>query len=117
MVAAQPGITLQALLHHHATSADAIYGLIATARIYVDLDAVPLAEPARVPLFPDRDTALAYAHVHATPSCASAHGIALACGTLVSWDGQGLDDRPCRRDHRRATWRRVGMDGGPAPGV
>src|SRR2546430_9157864 len=67
-VAAQPGMTLQELLHHHATSADAIYGLIATERIYVDLDAVPLAESARVPLFADRDTALAYTHVHAAPS-------------------------------------------------
>ena len=88
VVAAQPGITLQAVLPHHPGAADAIYALIATAHIYVDLEAVPLAEPARVPLFADRDMALAYAHVHTPPSCTSAHGIALACGTLVSWDGR-----------------------------
>jgi len=88
VVAAQPGMTLQELLHHNTTSADAIYGLIATARIYVDLEAVPLAESARVPLFADRDTALAYAHIHPPPPCASAHGIDLACGTMVSWDGR-----------------------------
>jgi len=88
VVAAQPGMTLQALLDPHTGAADAIYGLIATERIYIDLEAVPLAESARVPLFADRDTALAYAHVHATPSCTSAHGIALACGAMVSWDGR-----------------------------
>ena len=89
LVAAQPGMTLQALLHHAAASADAIYGLIATARLYVDLDAVPLAEPARVPLFPDRDMALAYAHVHETGSRSAVHTaflwrVALRC----RWDGR-----------------------------
>jgi transposase InsO family protein len=88
VVTAQPGTTLQAFLDHHPGAADALYALIATAHVYVDLEAVPLAEPARVPLFSDRDMALAYAHVHTTPACTSAHGIALACGTLVSWDGR-----------------------------
>jgi transposase InsO family protein len=88
MVAAQPGMTLQELLHHDAASADAIYGWIATERVYVDLEAVPLAEPARVPLFPDRDTALAYVHVHETRSHWFMPGIDLACGTMVSWDGR-----------------------------
>jgi len=88
LVAAQPGITLQEVLHHDTTWADMLYGLIATAHVYVDLDAVPLAEPARVPLFSDRDTALAYTHVHAMPSCAFARGIDLACGTMIAWDGR-----------------------------
>ena len=88
VVAAQPGMTLQELLHHDITLADAIYGLIATERIYVDLDAMPLAESACVPLFADRDTALAYAHVYETRSPWAAHGIELACGTVVSWDGR-----------------------------
>ena len=86
LVAAQPGMTLQALLRHAAASADAIYDLIATGRLYVDLDAVPLAEPARVTLFPDRDMALAYAHVQETRSPWAAHGIDLTCGMTVSWD-------------------------------
>jgi putative transposase len=88
MVAAQPGMTLQALLHHDPTWADAIYGLIVTAHVYVDLDALPLAEPARVPLFADRDTALAYTHVHATGVGWAAPGIPLACGVVVRWDGR-----------------------------
>ena len=88
VVAAQPGMPLQELLHHDITLADAIYGLIATERVYVDLDAVPLAEPAHVPLFPDRDTALAYAHVHETVAGSSAPGIPLACGVAVLWDGR-----------------------------
>ena len=33
LVAAQPGMTLQALLHHDPASADAIYDLIATAHV------------------------------------------------------------------------------------
>jgi putative transposase len=88
VVAAQPGMTLQELLHHDITLADALYFLIATERVYVDLDAVPLAEPARVPLFPDRDTALAYAHVQETVAGASVPGIPLACGVAVLWDGR-----------------------------
>ena len=40
------------------------------------------------PSFADRDTALAYAHVHETPACTSAPGIALACGTRCRWDGR-----------------------------
>jgi len=87
-VVAQPGITVHEVLHDHPTSADTLYGLIATARLYVDLEAVPLAESARVPLFADRDMALAYAHVHTTPSCTSGHSMTLACGTQVSWDGR-----------------------------
>ena len=88
VVAAQPGITLQAVLHHDTSWADAIYGLLVTAHIYVDLDAVPLAEPARVPLFLDRDTARAYAHVHETVAGSSVPGIPLACGVAVRWDGR-----------------------------
>ena len=88
MVAAQPGMTLQALLHSDITVADAIYDLIVTEHVYVDLDAAPLAEPARVPLFADRDTALAYRHVHATVAGSSAPGIPLACGVGVLWDGR-----------------------------
>jgi putative transposase len=88
MVAAQPGMTLQALLHSDITVADAIYDLIVTEHVYVDLDAAPLAEPARVPLFADRDTALAYRHVHETVAGSSAPGIPLACGVGVLWDGR-----------------------------
>src|SRR5215510_4506227 len=51
VVAVQPGLTLQALLSHHPDAADALTALPETTQVYVDLEAVPLAEPARVPLF------------------------------------------------------------------
>jgi len=63
LVAAQPGITLRELLQQYEASADVIYILIATERVYVDLDAVALAEPAWAPIFADRQTAIAYSHV------------------------------------------------------
>ena len=116
-VAAQPGMTLQALLAHHPGAADAIYALIATAHIYVDLEAVPLAEPARVPLFRRSRHG---PRLRACPRDAVVHVCARYCAGVwhaVSWDGQSLDHRPCRRDHRRAAWGRIGMDRGSAPGV
>lgn len=88
LVTTQPGMTLHTLLHQDIVSADAIYVLIATARVYVDLDMVPLAEPARVPLFPDRDTALAYGHIQEMGACAAPPGIDLAYGVAVMWDGR-----------------------------
>jgi transposase InsO family protein len=88
MVTAQPGITLRELLQQYEVSTDVIYLLIATERIYVDLDAVPLAEPARAPIFADPQTALAYSHVSETAARPSAHSINLVCGAAVSWDGK-----------------------------
>jgi len=88
LIAAQPGITLRELLQQCEAPADVIYLLIATERVYVDLDTVPLAEPARAPIFADRQTALAYSHVCETAARHSSHSINLACGAAVSWDGR-----------------------------
>ncbi len=43
--------------------ADDLHTLIASGRIYVDLHSAPLAEPQQVQLFPDQETASAYALV------------------------------------------------------
>jgi len=82
------GYDLQELLHSNITVADAIYGLIVNG---VRLCRSGRGAPGRAgtcPLFADRDTALAYRHVHATVAGSSAPGIPLACGVGVLWDGR-----------------------------
>lgn len=88
LVTTQPGLTLRELLQGREALTDTIYFLIATGRIYVDLDAAALAEPARAPIFADRETALAYSHLSETPVRSIAHIIDLACGASVCWDGR-----------------------------
>lgn len=63
LVASHPGITYWELLDEREANADDINALIATQEIYIDLSAAPLAEPERVHLFGDRQTALAYAQM------------------------------------------------------
>jgi hypothetical protein len=60
----RPGVQLAALIDTPGEAhADDIYTLIASGRIYVDLRAAALAEPERVRLFRDQETASAYAMV------------------------------------------------------
>jgi len=64
LVNQRPGVQLDALLDTLGEAqADDIYTLIASGRIYVDLHAAALAEPQHVQLFPDQQTASAYAMV------------------------------------------------------
>ena len=64
LVNERPGVALATLLHILGeTQADDVHALIASARIYVDLHAAALAEPQHVQLFPDQETANAYALV------------------------------------------------------
>lgn len=63
LVASHPGITYWELLDEKEAKSDDINALIATQEIYIDLSAAPLAEPERVHLFRDRQTALAYAQM------------------------------------------------------
>ncbi len=78
-VAAQAGTTLAALLAIlPADSVDALYTLIATEQIVLDLSAVPLAEPERVVFrSPEQSQTLP-----ARPS-----GVLPPVGTPVLWDG------------------------------
>ncbi len=93
-VKARPGITLRALLKHleGLASNDSIFLLIAAGELYVDLHAEPLAEPEKVCVFPDRDTALAFAALIHTPKLDrndSPLFLNLAAGSAVQWDGKG----------------------------
>lgn len=59
-----PGLTLATLLGaNFGGGSDDVYALIATGRLYVDLHAAPLAEPAHVHLFRDPPTAQAHQRI------------------------------------------------------
>ena len=63
LVAKTPGVALDELLRQAATvnaTADDVYGLIATGRLWVDLHRAPLAMPAGVRVFRDERLARAY---------------------------------------------------------
>jgi len=67
-VAVKPGLSLTELLAMPDVTADAVYSMIAREALYVDLKAVPLANPDRVRVFADRTTAEAYAIVGERPA-------------------------------------------------
>jgi putative transposase len=85
-----PGLTLRELLKQHQASwADALYFLIVTDGLYVDLRAAPLAEPDKVQVFLDLETA----HAHAvltplSPSVPRPHILQASVGTSLLWDGR-----------------------------
>ncbi len=88
LVAARPGIILDELFRcAEGISRDTIYTLIAAERVYVDVDAAPLAEPERASVFSDQATARAFAVspvlVPSPPS------VEVAVGAAVTWDGRG----------------------------
>lgn len=87
-VVTKPGVTLQELLRQDWAAPDEIYSLIATGSVYIDLEAVPLAEPARARVFADRETALAHERLQETASHSPSHFVDLNCGAAVSWDGR-----------------------------
>lgn len=92
LVTGQPGVRLDELLRQlEGASSDDLYTLIATDRLYVDLRGAALAEPERVPVFRDRETALAFA-VIARAACRPPTGrggsLNLAPGSAVLWDGR-----------------------------
>ncbi|HLG69870.1 MAG TPA: DDE-type integrase/transposase/recombinase [Chloroflexota bacterium] len=83
----QPGITLSDVLAD--TSADDVFGLIASGTLYVDLQAVALAEPDRVRLFPDELTAEAYQRLSVcAPDAERPRAVPLDVGTAITWDGR-----------------------------
>lgn len=63
LVGCHPGITYWQLIDEKEANADDINALIATQKIYIDLSAAPLAEPERVHLFLNQETAVAYAQM------------------------------------------------------
>lgn len=88
-VDAKPGISMGQLIRD-GVDPDALHGAIATRAVYVDLHRDVLAEPDRVPVYPNATIAAALAHRH-TPSWAIG-GIRPALATVaggdrISWDG------------------------------
>lgn len=92
LVRHEPGIALDELLRcAEGVSSDEIYTLIAVGTLYVDWRAAPFAEPDRVHVYPDQDTARAYGVLIATrpePSAAGPQPVEFMEGTRVEWDGR-----------------------------
>ncbi len=93
LVAANPAITLQELLHNatNGFSSDDVFTLIAREQVYVDLRAAPLAEPGRVYIFRDSETARAYVLMRESSSPMDVGGtgyLDVAIGVSVVWDGR-----------------------------
>jgi putative transposase len=114
LVGQQPGMHLDELVGHLGeTSADDVYALIASNRLYVDLHAAPLAEPERVRLFRDPEIACACAVVGMAKSIAEEIG-ADAQGQLAH--ASPADLREANRRHAILTPYLAGLadDGGKA---
>lgn len=95
VISAQPGITLAKLLNQLTTiKSDDIYALIANEQIYFNLSIAPLAEPEKCLFFRDERTATAYGLMVQQPNVSVptiSPVINFAPGTIVSWDGKGLN--------------------------
>src|SRR5713101_2030278 len=94
LAASHPGITLHDLLRQVArATSDDIYTLLATEQLYVDVYAAPLAEPERVHVFCDEQTARAWATAlmqDAFSDRSRPHTLVVEPGASIMWDG-----RPC----------------------
>lgn len=92
LVGGGPGIRLDQLFEQvEGASSDDVYALIATERLYVDLRAAPLAEPERVHLFRNEETARAYTVMAGFPgrsALGGSRGLSLATGSPLTWDGR-----------------------------
>ena len=88
LVAEHPGITLQELLAIEKGPSDVVFAMIARGRVYVDLCAAPLAEPQRVRIFRDQETAQGYATITASSCDGCSPFVTIALGASVVWDGR-----------------------------
>jgi len=92
-VSAEPSVKLEEvfLKTEGVACRDDIYQLIATGDVYVDLNVAPLVEPHQVRVFPNKETATAYAHIVEVPSSAipsKPRFIDLAVGSAVEWNNR-----------------------------
>lgn len=93
VVTAEPSIKLEELFLKidAVATRDDIFQLIAIGEVYVDLNAAPLVEPNNVLLFPNKETATAYAHIVEVPSDATPNKprfIDLVVGSAVEWNNR-----------------------------
>jgi len=86
-VGEHPGITLQELLAIGKIPSDIVFAMLARGELYVDLQTAPLAEPRRVRVFRDQETAQGYAVLRAASS-GSHPFVTAALGASVVWDGR-----------------------------
>ena len=93
LVKSQPGITYLKLLQYQNVSPDDINILLATEELYIDLSAAPLAEPEKVHIFHQKETALAYTLTSGSPHLTVASSLQIIdvdVGATFCWDGQVL---------------------------
>ena len=93
LVTSQPGITYFKLLQYQTVSPDDLNTLLATEELYIDLSAAPLAEPEKVHIFRDQETAEAYtlgdvSQISTVANCLQT--IDVAVGASFCWDGKPL---------------------------
>lgn len=90
LVSREPGISLKDLLDQEDVSPDNVYALIVFDVVYVNLYAACLAEPDRVRLFPDEETATAFEQLVVAAPFASygSRFVELVVNTVVEWDGK-----------------------------
>lgn len=86
LVANYPGITLKQLLAFNGNSREVVFSMIAHGQIYADLQSAPLAEPQRVSVFRDQQTAQAVSLAVSHISVGSSRYIDIAVGISVNWD-------------------------------
>ena len=89
-VGATPGVSLQELLQAAKSfaSSDDVYKLIASDRLCVDLRAVPLAEPDRVPVFPDASVVPLQPKGGPPALAVTSPTCSLRVGRTLEWDGR-----------------------------
>jgi transposase InsO family protein len=85
LVVEHPGITLQEFLALAKVTSDVVFAMIAQGQVYVDLRATPLAEPQRVRIFQDRETAQGHAVVVSSFNGANSF-VTVKLGASVIWD-------------------------------
>jgi len=92
LIQQEPGVSLSALLEQvRIATSDDIYMLLAQEALYIDLYAAPLAEPERVHLFGDEETASTWSIVleqQAHLGMSRPHIILVEPGAPVIWDGR-----------------------------
>lgn len=93
IVTSEPSVKLDDLFlrTEGVATRDDIYTLIAAGDLFVDLTAAPLVEPQQVRVFPNSETALAYAHIVEISQEATANRprfIDLALGSTMEWNNR-----------------------------
>jgi len=86
-----PSVTLDVLFDksNEYASRDNIYTLIAAGHLFVDLKANPLIEPAQVRVFPNKETAEAYARIVEVPSPGRSDAprfVDIEIGSVLQWN-------------------------------